>query len=255
MARAFLTLLEIASLLATSAQFKKCLENDHLDQGWGWDALNFARSPQLHEWMAAPRCSRPTWAQQLSVKIAFLWVIGHLDAGLLKSSTQIYRMQASFPSRPYVSHFCRQREGGRMNMCVCVWGGWGGSHGCSRTQRRSSGRLNHWTAQRSSLPSVFSFFHTFPSVCDQFRYIRLCPLLMVCEGARFILYRWRCAGPRCNLLCMVSDMKPCRGLQFPESVPCGSLRSVFSLNSNIWFVKWTRVYWKSISSLSHSLVG
>lgn len=98
------------------------------------------------------------------------------------------------------------------------------------------------------------FLH-FLSACDQFRYVRLCPLLMACERARLILYRWRCAGPRCNLLCMVSDMKPCRGLQFPESVPCGSLRSVFSLNSNIWFVKWTRVYWMSIFSLSHSLPG
>lgn len=34
-AGAFLTLLEIASLLAASAQFKKCLGNDHLDQGGG----------------------------------------------------------------------------------------------------------------------------------------------------------------------------------------------------------------------------
>ncbi|CAF92475.1 unnamed protein product, partial [Tetraodon nigroviridis] len=30
-----------------------------------------------------------------------------------------------------------------------------------------------------------------------------------CERACLILYRWQCAGPRCNLLCMVSDMKPC----------------------------------------------
>lgn len=99
----------------------------------------------------------------------------------------------------------------------------------------------------------FDFSHFLPA-CDQFRYVRLCPLLMACEREHLI-YRLRWAGPRWNLLCMVSDMKPCRGLQFPKSVPCGSSRSVFSLNSNIWFVKWTRVYWKSIFSLSHSLAG
>lgn len=69
---------------------------------------------------------------------------------------------SKLPESPLCLPFL-QTKGGRRIECVCLClGRMGGSHGCSRTQRRSSGRLNHWTAQRSSLPSIFWFFSHVP---------------------------------------------------------------------------------------------
>lgn len=77
-----------------------------------------------------------------------------------KQHTDISRMQASFPSRPYVSHFCRQREGGGMNVCVCVWGGWGGVAMDAAEHRGAV--VGGWITEQHSVPAYhpYSVFFT-----------------------------------------------------------------------------------------------